>query len=48
MYQEEEYIYVLVLSSGVIEYDIVYEMKLKTNGGYMYDVFMTYVHKETR
>lgn len=35
-------------SGGVIEYDIVYEMKFKTNGGWMYDVAVTYDDKETR
>lgn len=37
-----------VPSGGVIEYDIFYEMKFKTNGGWMYDVAVTYDDKETR
>lgn len=37
-----------VPSGGVIEYDIVYEMKFNTNGGWMYDVAVTYEDKETR
>lgn len=37
-----------VPSGGVIEYDIVYEMKFKTNGGWMYDVAVTYDDKETK
>ncbi|KAH9299748.1 hypothetical protein KI387_031430 [Taxus chinensis] len=35
-------------SGGVLEYDIFYEMKFKTNGGWMYDVAVTYDDKETK
>lgn len=39
---------VSVPSGGDIEYGIFYEMKFKTNGGWMYDVAVTYDDKETR
>ena len=28
-------------SGGVMDYDIMYEMKFKTNGGWMYDIAVT-------
>ena len=28
-------------SGGVMNYDIMYEMKFKTNGGWMYDIAVT-------
>lgn len=37
-----------VPSGGFVEYDILYEMKFKTNGGWMYDVAVTHDDKETK
>ena len=31
-----------------IEFDLLFEQKIKTNGGWMYDVYVTKDEKETR
>eukprot|EP01018_Ginkgo_biloba_P034903 Gb_22550 [translate_table: standard] len=45
---ERKQVSVPIPSGGVLEYEITYEMKWKTNGGWMYDIAVNYDDRETR